>query len=699
MILVNWPTPETLYKSALLLALIVLIFTSWHAPMSGDEYVHVKQAEKNISYILSLGAHREALDTPISRLKHYGQSFDTVTTFIAQTLDLRDIYRFRHVSNAIVAWLTILFASLIAGKISKSKVAACFTVILFLVSLRFMGHAMNNLKDIPFAFAFTCSIYFMLRFLEKLPKISWFYLALLTMGLAFGISIRIGGLLIFAYFLLFTGLYLYFQIISGKLGPGEATKLGLKIGLLSISVFALAYICAMLLWPWALEDPFKNPWISLDLMHHYPTTVRQVFEGKLIWSDRFPWYYLFKYMLVTLPLLLFSGLVAGMMLIWKSKDGNGILYFVFNLIAFGFPLFYASVSGANVYGGWRQMLFVFPPLAVVSGVGMWLLLEVVKGKKIWKSVFAIVFGILLYGPIRFFVANYPYQYIFFNQFAGGIKGAYVNYELDYYFTSFKKAYEYIDQESGDRPEIVAANFIIQEYYKGKPYRAKLIDYYDRSSVDWDYAVICKTFLEPHQARHGYWPPLNTVYVEEIDGKPILAVLKRGSKLDLEGKKDLDQGLYHAAIRKLESALADDKNNESVRLNLARAYQASGDYSGAQSVLDYFKKLYPTNEWANEIRGEIELKQGNVAKAIQFFEKNIDHNYKFLHSYINLAKAMISMDRKEDAISQLKTCLRINPFYTPAYKLYGKILIERGDVELGEKMLRFSIDGEGKYGGK
>ena len=58
-----------------------------------------------------------------------------------------------------------------------------------------------------------------------------------------------------------------------------------------------------------------------------------------------------------------------------------------------------------------------------------------------------------------------------------------------------------------------------------------------------------------------------------------------------------------------------------------------------------------------------------------------------------------MGKKDEAIKQLKTCLRINPFYEPAYKLYGKLLIEQGNEELGRKMLEYSNEGNGKYGGK
>ena len=43
------------------------------------------------------------------------------------------------------------------------------------------------------------------------------------------------------------------------------------------------------------------------------------------------------------------------------------------------------------------------------------------------------------------------------------------------------------------------------------------------------------------------------------------------------------------------------------------------------------------------------------------------------------------------------CLRINPFYEPAYKVYGQLLIDQGEIELGEKMLQYSISGPGKYG--
>ena len=686
------------YKIALGLALIALVIFSWNAPMSGDEYVHVKQAEKNINYIKTLGKDKRALDTPISRLKHYGQSFDTITTFIAQIFQVNELYRLRHVSNALMAWGIIVFTSLISIRISKTKLAGIIAVILFLITGRFMGHAMNNLKDIPFAFAYIFSLYFIFRFITRLPKVSWMDVLFVVLGLAFGISIRIGGLLIFALFILFSGLYLYYLAVSDKLNKRETASLFWKLIPISITVFVLACFSGFLLWPFALENMLLNPWKSLELMHHYPTTVRQIFEGKLYWSDQFPWYYLFKYLLITLPFTILIGLGAFFMFIKKLNKTEGIVLSIFTLISFGFPLFYASATGANVYGGWRQMLFVLPPMIVLSSMGIWLFFERAKNNRyLMVGTIIILLGLLI-NPIRFTIANYPYQYIFFNPLVGGTKGAFGNYELDYYFTSYEKAYKYIDAHDPDR-KIVAANFIIPAYYKDKVYQAALVDYYDRSATDWDYAIICNTFLTPNSLKSGLWPPKNTVYTEEVDGVPILAILKREEKLDLEGTQLLANGNYARAVETLSQALERDENNESILINLARAYFFNDQPELATTTINRLRVVYPNNEWAMDLLGEIYMKKGRQADAIACFKANIKYNYKFFHSYVNLAEAFIETGNTTDAIKYLKKCLHVNPFYEPAYKVYGRLLIDQGEVELGEKMLQYSIKGTSKYGNR
>ncbi len=680
------------YRASLLTALILLLAMSRDAPISGDEYVHVKQAKKNIRYFMSGGSDREALDTPISRLKHYGQAFDTFTVFVSQKLGIRDLYRFRHMTNAFIAWLIVLFTSLVVIKITGSKTAGIIAVLLLIITGRFTGHAMNNLKDIPFALSFIFSFYFMLRFYEKMPEISWKDALFIALGIASGISIRIGGLLIFAYFMLFTGLYVYYLFVSDRLSKGHRLPLQWKTGVISLLIFIVAYGLGILPWPWAWEDPIGNPLESLALMHHYPTTVRQVFEGKLYWSDRFPWYYLLKYLLITLPVLLLMGIGAFFVLA-RRLDVRQVTFSVFMLIAAGFPLYYTAASGANVYGGWRQVLFILPPLVVLAATGLWLV-----GERMRKNHYFFI-GITLFSlyPFYFTAKYYPYQYTFFNVFTGGTGGAYGHYELDYYFTSFKKGYEVIDTLTAENPLKVAANFIIPEYYEDKPYQPVFIDYYNRSAVAWDYAVICNTFLDPWQLRNGRWPPDNTVYTVNVQGRPVMAIIERRTEKDLEGIELMKNGRFFMAIKSLRDALGADPGNESIMLNLARAYFKTGDMKNALFFIEKLEEVYPDSEWATDLRGEIAMKSGDMDQAIRYFEKNIEYNYKFFHSYINLAKAKVQTGEREKAKKILKECLRINPFYEPAYKLYGKLLIEEGKMEEGQRMLDFRVNGDSKYG--
>jgi hypothetical protein len=45
------------------------------------------------------------------------------------------------------------------------------------------------------------------------------------------------------------------------------------------------------------------------------------------------------------------------------------------------------------------------------------------------------------------VILHPYQYIYYNQFAGGVNGAYRQYELDYWVTSYREATLYLNKEA------------------------------------------------------------------------------------------------------------------------------------------------------------------------------------------------------------------------------------------------------------
>ena len=66
--------------SALLLA--VMLIMSKNAGISCDEVLHYKQSVAVRDFFSSHGADQSALETPVTHLKYYGQSYDNIVTIL-----------------------------------------------------------------------------------------------------------------------------------------------------------------------------------------------------------------------------------------------------------------------------------------------------------------------------------------------------------------------------------------------------------------------------------------------------------------------------------------------------------------------------------------------------------------------------------------------------------------------------------------
>ncbi len=681
--------PRIIKISVALIMLVALVMMCWNAPISGDEEVHYRQALNNLKYYKTLGMDKSALDTPISHLRDYGQSFDNMTAAIITVFDIKNVYRFRHTANGVITWLLIVVCGLTIYHLSENWWAAGAGMILLFISPRFLGHGLNNLKDIPFSFGYMLSMFSMLKLLKHFPGIDKKYALLLLIGIAFTISIRIGGLLLICYLFVFVLFRWYEWNIQAREGHAFVWKIGIRYIFFTVGLAAGAYLLGILFWPYGLESPFSNPFSSLKLMHQYPTAVRQIFEGKLFWSEQFPRYYVLKYLLITIPLPVLFGLamiVPNFGLIISKKR---LLDWVFLSIAAGFPVFYVMVSGSNLYGGWRQLLFIYPPLLVLSVTSIFILWKRLPSNG-WKVVLLLFLLAGIYHPVRHISRNYPYYYIYFNPLAGGTQGAYGNYEWDYYFTGFGEAYDKlwkkVSEEKQEGQILVASNFIIQWYFDTTSLNIKpvLLDYYERGNKDWDYGIFCNTFIPPQQLKEGYWPPSNTMDIISMDSKPVSVVIMRKQRFDLLSALALREGNYGKALAMGEAALESEPNNESAIINAARAHISLQHFDEANILLDALLDIYPDNEWAYDLKSEIFMAEGDLEASLKLLSLNLEHNYKFYHSYINLSKVHQLMDDPEKAAFWLHRCLWLNPFYKPALIAMGNLLMETGAQEKAKR---------------
>jgi tetratricopeptide (TPR) repeat protein len=671
-------------SSALLL--VIMIYLSRYAGISCDEVLHYRQSEAVYKFFTSGGTDRSALNTPDTHLQYYGQSFDNLTTFLIHWFRIEDIFRFRHIISALAGWAVIFLTALFAVWLSgyRTGIAVLF---LFVISPTFMGHAMNNLKDIPFALGYIASLFFSLKFLFPEKKSSFSVTLFLIISIAVALSIRAGGLILICYLVFFFLIKLLHDSITGKRsGKGGNWKILIILVLVSFAAFFLS----ILLWPFALQDPFRNVYESYRIMAHFPSTFRQIFEGKVMWSDFMPWYFIPKSMAITIPVIVLSGIALFMGFTKKIFTTGKVLLYGLVVFTILFPLFFVIVEKSNLYSSWRQFLFLYPPIIIISAEGLIQLFELLRSRLL-KWSFILILLLLAVHPIEFMFQNFMYSYLYYNQLEGGLKGAYGNYETDYYYIGQTEAsgwlIKYLAENKNDTA-LVSATFSVNWQFRDlHGIRTSYFRNEERSMSDWDYAIINNRYITPFMLKNNKWPPGGTIHTIFADRVPICVVLERKTKADYYGYKALEEGRNSDAINFFREALKIVNDDEMIFYNFARALFNEGNIAEADSVLNKALEVNPEFEPALMYLGNIARSHGDGDKAIMFYDRVISINRKYFAAYVEKAKILGETD-KQEARKLLRSCLMINPRFKPAIIALADSYRE-SDPDIAEKYDRLA----------
>ncbi len=706
----NTPLNRFIFAVVALLSFIIIPLISYNAGISGDEEKHYRQAEKVYDYFITDGKDTTALSDVKYKLNYYGQSFDLFTFVVIKKLNIEKVYEARHVMNGAIGALAIICSGLLA-RILMGNVAGIITMLLLAFSPGFLGHAMNNPLDTPFAFGYIFTLLQLVRFLKRLPKIDYLIALLISLGIAFTISIRIGGLLLIPYVFMFSGLYLLFVPLTWKVLSKPWLNLAGKGILLLTGVSVIAFFLSILPWPYALESPLKNPFTAMKMMENITVALRVMFEGKIIWSDNLPSHYIPKSILLSIPLMVMAGFVLALVFVRRNRNLFWIFLLFFVVI---FPVAYIIYKESNVYGAWRHLLFIYPPMVVMAGIGMQSVLNIIKNKYVQIAVL-VVYAAAMTGPATHIFRNYPNQYIYFNEIAGGVKKAYKKYETDYYMVSLKQGTDWIkenilknaDADSANPIRIVsnAPTDIINYYFREDKNKVKLpyTRYYDRGIYDWDYAVFFCNYIDPYQITHNIWPPKNTIYTVKVDGVKICAVVKRENKDDYLGFEMLNDAVrtrnslkLDESIRLMESALAYDKYNEITYLNIAQAYILAEKFDIARRKLNILLEFYPNYEKAVNLIGYSYLNEGEIFKdkakidrAISLFNETLRINYKFAGAYHNLGLASLISGNDDEAFRYFQRSIDNNPAAKDSYYMMANIIEKRGDPKQAREIREYA----------
>jgi tetratricopeptide (TPR) repeat protein len=641
---VHITTAKNAFRALMLLLAIILAFLAPRAAVNVDEQLHYPHAKKVVNWYFTLGSDESCLDTPQTNLKYYGQSVDNFTALVNRVFNIENEFLTRHYTGALFFWLLLLVSGLLAQRISGSWVVAVFAVFALVFMPRLAGQAFGNLKDIPFATGYLAGLYLIIRFLQELPRPTWKTTVLLGLAIAFTVSVRAGGFILFAY--LGLSIIIYFvlkpfylkQIVSTK--PVFVRLLGQGAVILLIGYFA-----GLLFWPYALQNVFVHPVESLGVMEHYKVSIRQVFEGKLLWSTQLPWYYLPKWIFISTPVVILAGFVTFLWFFFrnvfsKSEGFFQILSEGFILFAFVFPFIYVIAIDSNLYSGVRQMLFILPPAAILSVIGIFRLIKFLelKNRKISYAVYTFFF-LLLALPLKHQASAFPADYVYFNSLVGGNKSVWGEYEYDYYFHGLKKPAEYLIELIGEENVTIAMNCNLSNYFEHHPnIKYQYTRFLERSSTDWDYGLFGINYLHPHLLKNNLWQPTGTIKTFYHRGNPVAVLVKRTDKTDFYGISEIKNGNLPEGKALLETAVEREPENVWLYVNLAKQKLAEGDVLGFERNVQKGKEIHPFYEPLF------------LLEATRLFEEG----------------------KYREALQKLNVLYEINPRYLPAKQLYEKV---------------------------
>jgi len=377
--------------------------------------------------------------------KNYNWStyYNNLYPLILYSLNHKEVIESYHLLNLLFGALIFLAAYIVTFKEYKKPLYALMGVIFIFLTPRFLGDLPANPKDIPFAIMYFLSLVAIYLFSESSNKL----LKSLVLGILFGVShsLRILGFSLYLILLTFD-LWQYFS--RNKFMWSKKLAIFLSQEILSL---VLIFICAnfvmVITWPYLGLNYFQHLKEIFLVAREFPITPglypTVLFNGKIVPINEIQAIYIPLWLLITTPLfILFFFLVSP----FFYKNGlKNKLYLLFG-ITFLINLALYFLLKPVVYDGIRHYLFILPVIAILAFISFVNFLSLKLKKLFWLKIFILILTFISMVTTGVELTRlHPYEYVYFNELIGGLRGAHRKFETDYWGASFKEAADWINE--------------------------------------------------------------------------------------------------------------------------------------------------------------------------------------------------------------------------------------------------------------
>ncbi len=412
----------------------ILIMFSYYCSLSigisWDELFEINRGQERLKYLFSLGSYDVA---PVQNEKYYPGLYSTIAAFVSNIMPKKYIYETYHLINNTFSILTIFGLYRLSKLLFNENIAFISLIILFL-NPTFFGHMAMNPKDTIIAFSLVWLTLTLFRYLayqkNKNKRIKFVIYAGLLIGLGLGVRMQFFALLIPLF------IFVLIYKLSNK-------KFSIGIFFFDILIILIiSYIVMLLFWPHVhtniFLEPFKN-FIEQFGTHFGPDNI--LLNSKIYSTSDVPIFYIFINLLFKSPEYILFLYIIFLYLIFETKfrvneypNFNINIFLIFLILIL--PTIFIIFSSFKLYDGLRLFLYIIPFYCIIPALVIFYL---IKNIKFFLNKFLLIFSTLLF---IFFIFNFikitPYQYTYYNIFAGKKENLVNKFEIDYWGISLKE---------------------------------------------------------------------------------------------------------------------------------------------------------------------------------------------------------------------------------------------------------------------
>ena len=395
----------------------------------------------SITKKLTVGKEYASFDNKDYKEKYSGQIFNTTAGFIEVILKIKE-ERNKFLLRQYIYFITfflcmIVFYKLCNHRFKNWKIALLGVIFLYL-SPRIFAYSFSDPKDIPFMSLLVFSIFFGLKFFDKIS---------IKNGIIFGFinglvisGVRIYGLV--SPMLIYPSIILYLIITK---------QMKLEKILSIIFSIIVTILFTILFKPYLWDAPLENFLNTLKYLGEFGEIwqIQNLFLGKIILAENVPWYYSLYWITITTPITYTILFLVGLFAFIKKFIKNTKIKFyekefyfdiIFLALIFG-PLIGTMILKSGSFNSWRHLFFIYPYIIIFSLHGYRYLSKIlIEKKNILKTQNLLIFLTIFY-LIFWNIKNHPHQYAYFNFIAG--KDVHKRFDVDYWGLSYAENLKYI----------------------------------------------------------------------------------------------------------------------------------------------------------------------------------------------------------------------------------------------------------------